>query len=423
MRRVFVLVDCNAFFCACEKLFRLDLKNRPVGVLSNNDGCFVSRTQELKKLGVPMGAPYFKYKDVCHKNNVAVFSSNFSLYKNMSDRVMMTLHKFTPQIEIYSIDEAFLDLTGFENWNLVEYGREIKRIVGRDTGIPVSVGIGPTKVLAKAANAYAKKHEYMGGVCSLMDKKEQDRILKQIDIGDVWGIGRQNSKKLKMFKINTAKELRDFKNIKILQKEFTIVGRKIQDELRGIPCFELELEVQKKKEIMSSRTFGSPVYSLQSLRESVANYVSLACEKLRKQNSVCSVVEVWIRTNPFKNVSQYYAVDSHRMFSHTSDTRKVIKYAFSILEKLYKEGYEYKKALVKLSGIKGKSHSQLSFFEKGDSLKSKQLMAVMDKINRKENLSTVRSAACGVGNKAWRMNQSLKSQRYISGWTEIPTVG
>ena len=423
MDRVFALVDCNAFFCACERLFRPDLMNRPVGVLSNNDGCFVSCTKELKALGVPMVAPYFKYKDVCKKNNVAIFSSNFSLYTNMSDRVMMTLHQIAPQIEIYSIDEAFLDLTGFEKGNLVEYGREIKRIVGRDTGIPVSVGIGPTKVLAKAANVYAKKHEHMGGVCSLMNKGEQDRVLKQIDIGDVWGIGRQSSRKLKMFRINTAKDLRDFQNIKILQKVFTIAGRQIQDELKGIPCFGLELENQKKKEIISSRTFGSPVYSLQSLRESVASYASLACEKLRKQDSVCSVVEVRIHTNPFKSVPQYYAADSCTMLSHTSDTRKVIKYALSILEKLYKEGYEYKRALVKLSGIKGKSHSQLSFFEREDSLKSEQLMAVMDKINKKEGSSIVRSAACGVDNKAWRMNQSRRSKRYVSGWTEIPAVG
>ena len=422
MNKVFALVDCNAFYCACERLFRPDLLGIPVGVLSNNDGCFVSRTVELKKLGIPMGAPYFKYKDVCEKNKVAVFSSNFGLYTNMSDRVMITLSRFTPELEIYSVDEAFLNLGGFEKRGLHEYGTEIKKIVERDTGIPVSIGIGPTKVLAKAANAYAKKEDSGEGVVSVMNRWQQDRILAQLDIEEVWGIGRGIAQRFRKLHINTAKDFRDFNNEGLIQKKTSIVGRRIQEELRGNPCFELELEAQKKKEILSSRTFGDAVYDLESLREAVSNYASVACEKLRKQRSVCSTVEVWIRTNPFKKTPQYYAVDCKHYLSHTADTRKVIKYALSVLEQLYREGYEYKKALVKLSGIRDRSSSQLSFLEQGDTEKDLSLMKAMDRINQKEGPMTLRVASCGVYDKAWKMKQSHKSPRYLSGWSQIPPV-
>ena len=423
MNKVLALVDCNAFYCACERLFRPDLLDIPVGVLSNNDGCFVSRTVELKKLGIPMGAPYFKYKDVCEKNKVAVFSSNFGLYTNMSDRVMITLSRFTPELEIYSVDEAFLNLSGFEKWGLHEYGTEIKKIVERDTGIPVSIGIGPTKVLAKAANAYAKKQDSGGGVVSVMNSWQQDKILAQLDIEDVWGIGRRFAQSFRKLHINTAKDFRDFNNDGLIWKKTSIVGRRIQEELRGNPCFELELEVQKKKEILSSRTFGDAVYDLESLREAVSNYASVACEKLRKQSSVCSSVEVRIRTNPFKKTPQYYAVDCKHYLSHTADTRKVIKYALSVLEQLYREGYEYKKALVKLSGIRDQSSTQLSFLEKWDTEKDLALMKTMDRINQKEGPMTLRVASCGVYDKAWKMKQSHKSPRYLSGWSDIPLAG
>ena len=423
MNKVFALVDCNAFYCACERLFRPDLLGLPVGVLSNNDGCFVSRTVELKKLGIPMGAPFFKYRDICEKNKVAVFSSNFSLYINMSDRVMITLSRFTPELEIYSVDEAFLNLCGYEKWGLHEYGMQIKKIVERDTGIPVSIGIGPTKVLAKAANAYAKKHDSGGGVVSVMNTRQQDKILQQLDVEEVWGVGRQIARRFRKLRIRTAKDFRDFKNDGLIRKKTSIVGRKIQEELRGNPCFELELEVQKKKEILSSRTFGDAVYDLESLREAVSNYASVACEKLRKQSSVCSSVEVWIRTNPFKNTPQYYAVDCKQSLSQTADTRKVIKYALSVLERLYREGYEYKKALVKLSDIRDKSSIQLSFIEKGDSEKDVALMKAMDRINQKEGPMTLRVASCGVYDKSWKMKQSHKSPRYLAGWSDIPKVG
>jgi len=416
------LIDCNSFYCSCERLFRPDIQNKPVGVLSNNDGCFVSRTNELKALGVKMGAPYFKVKDICDKNDVQVFSANFSLYTNISSRVMATLGNFSPKMEIYSVDEAFLDLSGFNNIDLREYGKKIKKTVERNTGIPVSVGIAPTKVLAKVANHIAKKNKKTKGVVCLNSKELQDRALSQIKTNDLWGVGKQRAKRLSVYNINTAKEFRDHKNTQLIQRVLTKVGRQIQDELRGINCFELSTAVQKKKEIISSRTFGSPVYSLKALQEAIANYTSLASEKLRKQESVCSHVEVWIRTNPFKNVDQYYAAQGIKFNCHTSDTRKLIKAAFNALDKIYRPGYEYKKAAVKISHIQNRNQSQLSFFEENDTPESEELMKTMDVINERDGPNTLKVAACGVDNKAWKMKQTQKSPRFVTGWTELPKV-
>lgn len=418
--KIIALVDCNSFYCSCERLFRPDLINRPVGVLSNNDGCFVSRTNELKALGVKMGEPYFKVKDICKKNNVAVFSANFSLYINISDRVMFTLLKYAPEVEIYSVDEAFLDLTGIEN--VEEYCRKIKREIDRDIGIPVSIGVGRTKTLAKIANHIAKKNEQFKGVFSCLEKEKREWALARTTVDKIWGIGRQSTKKLNYLNIKTAKDFRDYKNDSLIQKTFTKVGRQTQDELREISCLGLTLEEDKKKEIISSRTFGAPVFDKKSLRESVASYASVACEKLRGQKSVCSKVEVWVRTNPFKDVEQYYAVDSLTMLSGTADTRTIIKHTWEILDKLYRQGFEYKKALVKISSFQDTNESQLSLFENEDIKKSEQLMAVMDKINRREGPHTIKSLACGVNNKAWKMKQTLKSPRFVIGWNELAKV-
>lgn len=423
IENIFALVDCNAFFCSCERLFRPDLATRPVGVLSNNDGCFVSRTSELKALGVKMGEPYFKVKDLCKKHAVAVFSSNFSLYTNMSDRVMLTLSDFTPELEIYSVDEAFLNLKGFEHLGLRAYGRKIKQRVEQHTGIPVSIGIAPTKTLAKAANHIAKRSPTAGGVVVLMDRAHQTRALARLAVEDIWGIGKANSSKLRSLGIRTALELREYKNDRLLQRMFTKVGLQTKEELSGLPRFELHVIPEKKKEIICSRTFGASVFDLTSLRSAVATYVSSACEKLRKQGSVCAGVDVYARTSPFKNVSQYHAYESTRMLSATSDTRKVIKYAFSALDKLFRAGFEYKKAGVKLSGIVDREHAQISLFEAPDSRKSDQLMANMDAINAREGTGTLKVAACGLDNRPWAMNRNLKSPRYVTGWTELRKVG
>lgn len=367
-----------------------------------------------------MGAPYFKVKEVCDRNNVAVFSSNFSLYTNMSDRVMMTLSEFSPELEVYSVDEAFLNLSGFQN--IEDYARHIKSTVEKNTGIPVSVGVAPTKGLAKVANFVAKKSDKAQGVVVLMDKKLQDEALKRVPVGDLWGVGKANSARLIQMGIQTGKDFRDYKNNRYIQKVFTKVGLQIKEELMGFSRFDLELETSKKKEIISSRTFGSSVEDFRYLRESVANYVSAACEKLRKQDSVCSSVEVYIRTSPFKNTPQYYAIDSVKMLSATSDTRRVIRYAVEVLDKLYHAGYVYKKAGVKLSGINDKKYEQMSLLEAPDNRKTDALMKCVDSINGKEGPRTIYSAACGVQNKAWAMNRNHKSPRYVTGWNELPKV-
>lgn len=369
-----------------------------------------------------MGAPYFKHRRTCEANGVAVFSANFALYTNLSDRVMITLSNFSPEVEIYSVDEAFLDLTGFDHFDLVDYCHIIRETVWRNVGIPVSIGIGRSKTLAKVANRVAKKHPQLNGVFSVLEKDKREWALNWIKVEDIWGIGRKSTLKLHALGIKTGKQFRDYQNQRTILKTFTKLGKQTQDELREIPCFELTTEVEKKKEIMSSRTFGAPVFDLQSLRESVANYASLACEKLRNQNSVCSTIHVWIRTNPHKNVPQYFAVDGYRFQSHTCDTRKVIKYAWRVLDSLYQQGYEYKKAMVKISGIRDQEQAQMSLFEQPDSQKTEALMQVIDRINRREGAHTIRSMACGVDNSSWKMRQLLKSRRFVTGWSELPAV-
>lgn len=420
--RIFVLVDCNSFYCSCERLFRPELRFRPVGVLSNNDGCFVSRTDELKSLGIEMGAPYFQVKDICDKNKVAVFSANFSLYTNISDRVMNTLFDFTPKLEVYSVDEAFLDLTGFDERLILDYCRTIKETVERNTGIPVGIGIARTKVLAKLANRIAKKDVSTKGVYSVLTKENLEHALARVEIGDLWGVGRQNNIKFRAIGIHTAKDLRDYKNDLLIQKQFTKIGRMIQDELREISCFPLNTEIPKKKDIISSRTFGNPVYELASIRESIACYASLACEKLRKQSSVCQQVEVYIRTNPFKEIPQYMKAQSINLDSPTCDTRKIIKAAWTGLDQIFIHGYEYKNAMVKLSKIQDQDEHQISFFGGNDSDDDLKIMFVMDKINHREGHDTLKLAACGVNKNSWYMKQIYKSPRYLTGWNELLRV-
>ncbi len=421
-KKIFALVDCNSFFCSCEVLFRPDLVGKPVGVLSNNDGCFVSRTKELKNLGVKMGQPYFKVKDLCNKNNVTVFSSNFSLYSNMSDRVMQTLATFTPRLEVYSIDEAFLDLSGFENHDIDEYIKEIKKTVERNTGIPVSIGVGPTKTLAKIANNLAKKSVKAKGLINLLEPRFQDVALKRTKIEDVWGIGKAISTKMKAMDIYNAKQFRDFKNGNLIKKMFTKVGLQRKEELNGLPRFELEIIPKKKKEIMCSRSFSKPITDIESLREAVANYATNATEKLRKQDSVCSAIEIFMRTSPFKNVPQDYGFKQTKILTDTSDTRTIIRYAFDALDKLFKAGFEYKKAGVRLTSFVDYNQAQISLFDKPEFENSDTLMKAIDSINRREGPGTVKSAACGVNSSEQRSARDHKSQRYVSGWTQLRPV-
>lgn len=419
---IVALADCNSFYCACEMLFRPDLVGRPVGVLSNNDGNFVSRTPELKALGVKMGDPYFQVREICELNNVAVFSSNFTFYTNISTRVMTVLARFAPKIEIYSVDEAFLDFTGLEHRDLDKYAREIIDTVKTEVGISISIGIASTKTLAKVANRIAKKFPKTNGHYSLLKNNKLEWALENTSVEDIWGIGRSSAAKLRAINIKTAKAFRDFKNDIQIQKLLTKVGRKIQDELRGVSCIKLNDPEDKKKEIGSSRSFGQGIYDVTNLREAIANFATTVCEKLRAQGSVCSEVTVWITTNPFKEGPQYRASESLTIQAPTLSTFQVISYAWCALDKIFEEGYEYKKAMVRISGFQNLEERQLSFLEKPDSERTEKLMKTIDQINTREGRGMIKPMACGISKKNWDMKQLQRSPRFTTGWYQLPKV-
>jgi DNA polymerase V len=417
---IFALVDCNSFYCSCERVFQPSLNKKPVIVLSNNDGCAVARTDEAKALGIEMGAPYFKIKDLCKKNQVAVFSSNYTLYGDMSRRVMTLLSEFTPEMEVYSIDEAFLSLTGI-NKNLTDYGLEIRQQIKQQTGIPVSVGIAPTKVLAKMANKLCKKGALKSkGVLSLESPQQIENFLNIFPVEDLWGVGRKSAEKLHALNIKTARHLRDA-NENLIQKILTIQGRRIVRELKGESCLDLELIEKEKKQIVSSRSFGRPIYKIEDLQEAIANHVSAACEKLRRQNSYAKALIVFVQTNPFKNTPQYYNSGVMNLMSGTSVTNKLIKHAFQILQSIYKDGYEYKKCGILLADLLPKSHSQTDLFGNYDNLDEELQMEVLDKINLHHGTGTLKFAACGV-NQFWRMLSEMKSPCYTTRWSELLKV-
>lgn len=421
MHTALALVDCNSFFCSCEILFNPKLINQPVIVLSNNDGCAVSRTPKAKALGIAMGAPYFKIREICEKNHVGVFSSNFSLYTNISDRVMDTLKQFSPKMEVYSVDEAWLDLSQIKTNDLHSYGVEIKKTVERWTGIPVSVGIGKTKMLAKAANHIAKHQRDLNGVLSLVDNPLTDSYLANIPVQKLWGFAKASSLKLHMLGIRNALQLKNYTNDKLIQKELTKVGLQRKKELMGVACFPIELETEKKKEIMCSRTFGSSVYDIKSLKESVANYTSNAVEKLRAQQSCCFELTIFARTNAFKDSPQYYAYETAKLLTPTNDTRELIRVAMDLVDKSYRGGYEYKKAGVKLSHLVDTDQVQLSLFEQ-KVIQHSPIDLLMDRINFIYGPQTLKSMACGVNNEAWKMLRNFKSPRFTTAWGELQKI-
>ncbi|OFZ49073.1 MAG: hypothetical protein A2381_15855 [Bdellovibrionales bacterium RIFOXYB1_FULL_37_110] len=419
---MYALIDCNSFFASCERLFRPDLIGKPIIVLSNNDGCIIARSKEAKQFDIPMCAPFFKVKNICEKNEVAVFSSNFSLYTNLSDRVMQTLSMFTPRMEVYSVDEAFLDLDGITSRNYERLGREIKYTVEKNVGIPVSVGIAPTKTLSKAANFVAKKNDRYNGVCELSQKFHQDDLLASVPIGDVWGIGKSLALKARGYGMNTARDFRDFKNEKLILSVFTKVGLQRKQELMGIPCFELETKINKKKEISVSRTFESTIHTRSYLKEAVSCFMASAASKLREQRSVCGSVEVFFRTNPHNDSMDHYASSQKKVPVPTADTMKLIKIAMELVDEEYKLGYLYKKAGVRLGDFFDEDHYQVGLFESGDGQKSKVLMELIDTINGAFGKTLISPLACGVGKAAYKMARSFKSPDYLTNWSDLPKV-
>jgi DNA polymerase V len=396
---------------------RPELNDKPVVVLSNNDGCAISRTIEAKSLGVKMGAPLFEIHELCMTKGLVIFSSNFSIYTNISKRVMNIITEMSPYTDVYSVDEAFTFVSGISD--LCKYAKDLKDRIYRDTGIPVSIGIGKTKVLAKAANRIAKKSKKSNGIVILDSKRLENIALKTIGVSDIWGIGTQSAKKLNSINVKSAYEFKEYKNENLIQKLLTKVGLQIKHELMGISCFCFDSTPENKKEIMCSRTFGSSVFDKATLKESIANYMTNASAKMREQNSLCMELSVFARTNPFKEVPQFYMFEKYRLKNPTCDTRKLIKIAFKMIDKGFRSGYEYKKAGVKLSGFYASDEYQLDLLSEGDSVEDIKLMKTVDDINLVIGQDKVRSASCGFDKKAWEMNRRFKSPRYFTCWEEL----
>ncbi|MCF7858994.1 MAG: Y-family DNA polymerase [Candidatus Cloacimonetes bacterium] len=421
-KEIVALVDCNSFYASCEEVFNPDIIDKPVGILSNNDGIIVALSKNLKKLGVTRGTPIFKInKHLIRKNDIRIFSSNYALYGDMSARVMDTLSIFTPELEIYSIDEAFLSLKGFEYKDLTQYGREIKETVKKHVGLPVSVGIGPTKTLAKIANHFAKKHNFAEGVFDITDHPDHDKILRWTQVENIWGIGRQYAKMLRRNGITNAFEFTQAPD-KWIQKKMTIVGLRTVKELRGISCLDLEKDIKPKKEIVSSKSFGNPVTDLQNLLEATSDYCTTAVKKLRSENQVASLVIVFLSTNRFKNEPQYANYAKVRLPLPSGYTPDFIHAANKILKRIYRPGYKYKKVGVMLADIIHQSKAPLDLFQPtylDDDRKI--IMDCMDDINEKMGSHKITYASSGI-KKTWQMRREQLTPSYTTSWQHIPVV-
>ena len=414
------LIDCNNFYASCERVFQPSLNGKAVVVLSNNDGCVIARSAEAKALGVPMGEPAFKLKELIDRNQIAVFSSNYVLYGDMSNRVMTTVRAFVPQMEIYSIDEAFLSFDGFENIDLKEMGLQLVKTVVRNTGIPVSLGIAPTKTLAKVANKFAKKYKNYHNVCIIDSEDKREKALKMTDIGDVWGIGRQYKKKLAYHSINTAWDF-TMRSKNWVRQQMGVVGERTWLELRGTPCIETET-TGAKKSICTSRSFGERLTSIEPTAEAVANFAASCAEKLRAQHTMAASVMVFIHTNPFAtNQPQYYNQMTLQLPVASNDSTEIISYALQALNSIFKQGYEYKKAGVVVGNISPERPLQTNLFDTRNRSKYHKAMQAMDKLNASFGRQKVKIAAQGFDRK-WKLKNEKLSPCYTTNINDILTV-
>ena len=419
------LIDGNNFYVSCERVFQPELEGKPVVVLSNNDGCVVARSQEVRALGVAMGTPWFKLKDLVRQHGIIGKSSNYTLYADMSQRMHAVIGQFAPEQEIYSIDETFLDLTGF-NRNLVEYGQQIRQRVRQWTGIPVCVGVGGTKTLAKLANHSAKKilvPEMADGVVNFnqMSPGELNQLFGSIDVGEVWGVGRKNKERLYDIGIQTVKDLRN-SSVSRIKNEFNVVLARTVAELNGESCLALEEVAPPKQQIVSSRSFGQPVFLLEDLNEAVVSYASRAAEKLRKQNHVAGAIQVFVQTNPFKpDEPQYNNGVTVKLAKQTNNTFLLAAAALYGLKRIYKPGYAYKKAGVMLGALCPENLVPVDLFtgfDEPESQRARTLMATLDEINAKMGRGTVRSAGEGI-QKPWAMRSDNKSKAFTTDWEQL----
>ncbi len=423
------IVDCNSFYCSCERVFRPDLKNKPVVVLSNNDGCIVSRSDEAKNLGVKMAGPYFLAKHIIEKHDVAAFSSNYNLYGDMSHRVMATLRALVGErnVEVYSVDEAFLDVNKIDEKYLAEYALHMRKTVEQWTGISVSVGIAPTKTLAKIANHIAKKNKAITKCVSTLIHEDETRdVLKKTRVNELWGVGRAYADKLINLGITSAWELSNMPEEWAQKYMGGVVGIRLIRELKGIPCIGMEKPLETKKMISTTRMFGKNVTELNDIKEAIATYATRAAEKLRRQNSAASVISIFVvakEESHSANFSHGATISAYTTLpAATSITNELIAPAMHLAEQIFKQGREYKKAGVMLSGLVPDSSIQSNLFVPPSKNNKRFLMNAVDNLNISMRDDVVKFASSGL-NRDWKMRRELRSARYTSRWEELKEVG
>ncbi|HDT4625003.1 TPA: Y-family DNA polymerase [Klebsiella oxytoca] len=420
---MFALCDVNSFYASCETVFRPDLKGRPVVVLSNNDGCVIARSAEAKPF-VKMGEPYFKQKDMFRRHGIIAFSSNYELYADMSNRVMTTLEELSPRCEIYSIDEAFCDLTGVRNCrDLIDFGREIRETVLRRTHLTVGVGIAQTKTLAKLANHAAKQWQRQtGGVVDLSNLERPRKLMALLPVDEVWGVGRRISKKLEAMGINTVLQLADT-DIRFIRKHFNVVLERTVRELRGEPCLGLEEFAPVKQEIVCSRSFGGRITEYHEMRQAICSYASRAAEKLRGEHQYCRFISAFVKTSPFALNEPYYGNSaSVKLLTPTQDSRDIIEAATKCLDAIWKDGHRYQKAGVMLGDFYSQGVAQLNLFDdNAPRQNSEKLMEVLDHLNAKDGRGTLYFAGQGM-QTAWLMKREMLSPRYTTRYSDLLKV-
>jgi len=417
---MFALVDCNNFYASCQRVFEPHLRNKPVVILSNNDGCVIARSNEAKALGIPMGAPAFEFKQLFEAKNVFVYSSNYALYGDMSSRVMNILTTYSPEIEIYSIDEAFLKFKGFEYFDLQQLGLEMQRKVTKGTGIPVSIGFAPTKALAKVANKIAKKYpERTKSVYTIDNEEKRIKALKWTKIEDVWGIGRKHTKRLQAKNVLNAYQFTQLSD-EWVRKEMAVVGLRLKHELEGKPTLDLE-SPKSKKMIATTRSFEKPMTKLEDISERISTYTASCSEKLRRQNSHCNMIMVFVHTNYFrKDQPQYSRNIVIKTDFPTNSTIELNHYAQIGLKAIFKEGFHYKKAGVIVMGLTPNNETQLSFFDSSNP-KHQPLMSVIDKMNKSFGTNKVKFATQSLG-RQWKMKQEKLSPSFTTRINEIINI-
>lgn len=418
---MFALADCNNFFASCERVFRPDLQGKPIIVLSSNDGCAVARSNEAKALGIKMGAPLFQIRDIIKRHNVAVFSGNMALYGDMSQRVRWVLEEYAPSVEVYSIDECFLDLRGMVGIDFDAYAKEISAQCWRQTSIPVSVGIAPTKTLAKIASKLCKQYPKLRGGCYMHRPQDIEKVLRKFPIEDVWGIGRRSAPKLKAIGVSTAYDFTQLPQARV-QSMFGVAGLRTWNELRGTPSIEFEDGFEAKQSICVSRSFSSEIYSPEELQEQIANFASSMAEKLRKQRSVAAEMVVFAYTNRFKESQpQAYSNTLISFTTPTSDHRKIVAEAAHATQKIFKRGYGYKKAGVVATKIVPEGEVMRSLFEETTAIEREQkITSALDIINATYGAGTIKLAVQGSG-KIKSASES-QSPHYTTRWSDLPKV-